>query len=372
MTLYYIKLGNVYPQEALEEAAKKLDAQKGESIVKFLRNTEYKTLVNSAIANHAGSLAMAIPEHPSARNPAGWMPMHHGLCVVGGNVVPVDNNNSIGGCYNGGPNIGSASTPKYAPTPGGARNCVRCRWFVTEIHHVWALSAHANNLFYHYDEASKQALKYERELSELKEVRARAQEDGILFDRRDRLVVLERLYESSMQRYSDLAEDIAATVRLMQRCIEQGKRLTAAGESSAALIAVGSTFDIQMAVEEVPSELLQISGVCEAAEMYPDINPGKAVFRRSQLLDAALAREGLGPVLMRLGEDEQLIAGNALMRKLASTANPCNPALGRREVISLLDAGRKLSESLHLDVSALLYDQESQNGGVLILEASSV
>lgn len=368
MTLYYTKLGTVFPQQALEEAAKRLDSKKAESIVSFLRNTEYKVLVKDAIANNSATFAAAIPEHPAARNPAGWMPMHHGLCLVGGNTVPMDSNNSIGGCYNGGPNIGSESTPRYAPTPGGARNCVRCRWFVTEPHHIWALNAHANTLFYHSDEAVKQALKTERQLSELKSERAGCEEVGAAFQKQDLLSDVERLHETAMQRYSDLAEDVAATVRLMQRCIEQARRLAAEGGANGALVAVGSALDVQMAVEEVPSEFLQLSGVCDAAELYPDVNPGKAVFRRSQLLDAALAREGLPPMLMTLDEEEQLVAGNAFMAKLASAVNPENPVLGRRQVVSILDAGRSLSDALKLDVRSLLYAEQKQSEKALVLE----
>ncbi|MBA2964685.1 MULTISPECIES: VPA1269 family protein [Ramlibacter] len=368
MTLYYTKLGTVFPQQALEEAAKRLDSRKAESIVTFLRNTEYKALVKDAIANNAAAFAAAIPEHPAARNPAGWMPMHHGLCLVGGNSAPMDSNNSIGGCYNGGPNIGSESSPRYAPTPGGARNCVRCRWFVTEPHHIWALNAHANTLFYHSDEAVKQALKTERQLSELKSERAACEEAGAAFLKQDLLSDVERLHETAMQRYSDLTEDVAATVRLMQRCIVQARRLAAEGGANGALVAVGAAMDVQMAVEEVPSELLQLSGVCDAAELYPDINPGKAVFRRSQLLDAALAREGLPPMLMTLDEEEQLVAGNAFMNKLARTVSPDNPALGRRQVVSIMDEGRSLSDALNLDVGSLLYAEQMQPEKLLMLE----
>ncbi|MFP3710979.1 hypothetical protein SB783_44150, partial [Paraburkholderia sp. SIMBA_009] len=81
---------------------------------------------------------------------------------------------------------------------------------------------------------------------------------------------------------------------------------------------------------------------------------GKAVFRRSQLLDAVLYREDLAPVFMLLGEQEQLLAGNAFMRRLAQQMNPENPALGQRQVIRLMDAGVSLSQHFDIDLSALL------------------
>ena len=97
-----------------------------------------------------------------------------------------------------------------------------------------------------------------------------------------------------------------------------------------------------------------LAGVCENVEVYPDLEPGKAVFRRSQLLDAVLYRDDLPPVFMLLSEQEQLLAGNAFMRHLAQQMNPSNPALGQREVIHLMDAGVRLSEHFGLDLAKLL------------------
>ncbi len=120
------------------------------------------------------------------------------------------------------------------------------------------------------------------------------------------------------------------------------------------LVAAGTVGDVNIAFEETESELLQLAGVCENAEVYPDLEPGKAVFRRSQLLDAVLYRDDLPPVFMLLSEQEQLLAGNAFMRHLAQRINPANPALGQREVIRLMDAGMSLSQRLDVELTALL------------------
>jgi hypothetical protein len=111
---------------------------------------------------------------------------------------------------------------------------------------------------------------------------------------------------------------------------------------------------VQVGFEETESELLQLAGVCENVEIYPDLEPGKAVFRRSQLLDAVLYRDDLPPVFMLLSEQEQLLAGNAFMRRLAQQMNPENPALGQRQVIRLMDAGLSLSRHFDMDLASLL------------------
>lgn len=351
MTLYYTKPGATHIRDVLLDAAERLEAGKEASIQNFLLDTAHDELLQKAICNSVPSLAAAIPQHPAARNPAGWMPMHHGLCLVGGNTSEVEDNGKVGGCHNGGPNLGSTSTPKYGPVPGGSRNCVRCRWFVTEPHHLPALAAHFNTLAYHFDEARNTCLAREQELQGLKKQKADAEDAGQTFVRQDACRQAERVWESAMKRFSDLAEDLVACWRLIARC---KAALEAPQGDGTQLVTAGAMGDVQVAFEETESELLQLAGVCDSVEVYPDLEPGKAVFRRSQLLDGVLYRDDLPPVFMLLSEQEQLLAGNAFMRQLARQMNPENPALGQREVIRLMDAGARLGQHFDMDLASLL------------------
>lgn len=353
MTLYYTKPGATHIRDVLLGAAERLEAAKEASIQNFLLDTEHDELLQQAICNSVPSLAAAIPQHPAARNPAGWMPMHHGLCLVGGNTSEVEDNGSVGGCYNGGPTIvgSSTSSSKYGPVPGGSRNCVRCRWFVTEPHHLPALAAHFNTLAYHFDEARNACLTREHELQDLKKQKAEAEDAGQPFTRLDAYRQAERLWEGAMKRFSDLAEDLVACWRLIERC---RAALDVPRGDGTQLVAAGTVGDVQVGFEETESELLQLAGVCENVEVYPDLEPGKAVFRRSQLLDAVLCRDDLPPMFMLLSEQEQLLAGNAFLRRLAQQTNPENPALGQRQVIRLMDAGLSLGQHFDMDLASLL------------------
>lgn len=354
MTLYYTKPGATHIRDVLLGAAERLEAAKEESIQNFLLDTEHGTLLEQAICNSVPSLAAAIPQHPAARNPVGWMPMHHGLCLVGGNTSETEDNRAVGGCYNGRAIIAkstSTANAKYGPVPGGSRNCVRCRWFVTAPQHLPALACHFNTLAYHFDEARNACIARENDLQALKKERADAEAAGQSFARLDAYKQAERLWESAMKRFSDLAEDLVACWRLIERC---KAALEAHTGDSTQLVAAGTLCDVQAVFEETESELLQLAGVCESVELYPDLEPGKAVFRRSQLLDAVLYRDKLPPLFMLLSEQEQLLAGNAFMRHLAQQMNPSNPALGQREVIRLMDAGKRLSEYLDLNLAMQL------------------
>ncbi|MCO7594680.1 MULTISPECIES: VPA1269 family protein [Pseudomonas] len=351
MTIYYTKPGASHIRDLLLGAAERLEANKEASIQNFLLDTDHSQLLKEAICNSVSSLAAAIPQHPAARNPAGWMPMHHGLCLVGGNTSEIEDNGSVGGCHNGGPNLASDSAPKFGPVPGGIRNCVRCRWFVTEPHHLPALVAHFNTLAYHFDESRNLCLMRENELQNLKKQKADAEDASRPFSQMVAYRQAERVWESAMKRFSDLAEDLVACWRLIARC-------KAALESSQCdgrqLVAAGTMGDVHIAFEETESEMLQLAGVCENVEVYPDLEPGKAVFRRSQLLDAVLYRDDLQPVFMLLSEQEQLLAGNSFIRHLAQQINPANPALGHRKVIRMMDAGMTLSQHFDMDLASLL------------------
>lgn len=359
MTLYYTKPGATHIRDMLLGAAERLEAGKEASIQNFLLDTAHDELLQKAICNSVPSLAAAIPKHPSERNPAGWMPMHHGLCLVGGNTSEVEDNSSVGGCYNGGPMTAKGSAivnPKYGPVPGGSRNCVRCRWFVTEPYHLPALAAHFNTLAFHFDEARNACLAREQELQVLKKQKADEEDAGQPFSHQDAYRQAARIWESAMKRFSDLAEDLVACWRLIERC---KKALEASQSDGMQLVAAGTVGDVQIAFEETESELLQLAGVCENVEAYPDLQPGKAVLRRSQLLDTALYRDDFQPVFMLLSEREQLLAGNAFMRRLAQQMNPQNLALGQREVIRLMDAGERLSQHFGQDLTAWLPQNEA-------------
>lgn len=350
MTLYYTKAGAYRIRQELGEASRRLDAAKERSIAGFLLNTEYDKLIEEAICNSATTFAKVIPMHKESRNAAGWMPMHHGLCLVGGNTSPLEGTDT-NGCHNGGTHIGTTQKNLHTPVPGGARNCVRCRWFVTEPHHLPALVAHFNNIMYHFDEARMACVDAEKSLAERKLDRKREEDSGRLYLQSALLQNSERVWESCLQKFNDLAEDAAATSRLIKRCIELLDKESQSNPQT--LLATGTVGDVSMAIEETSSELLQLTGVCEAAEIYADLAPGKAVFRRSQLLDAALHREGMPPVFMVLSESEQLRVGNAFMKKLYLTQNLMNVEAGKHVVISLIDEKKNLYENLGIKVSTL-------------------
>ena len=347
MTLYYTKVGIGRMTQVLNEASEKLDATAAEGLRRFLSEASYDQLGDRSIFNSLDGVKAALPEHTADRNPVGWMPRHHGVCLVGGNTSRSEGNGRIGGCYNGGPLLKKHVRPNlsiYDGVPGGAGNCVRCRWFVTEPRYIDALRAHFNNVSYHLAEAAKEAKSHEERLETLKTRRYAAEQAAAAFIEQAEYLRVERLWESSLTKADQFANDLTATYRLIRRCMALIERDRENARDAQQLVAVGGLHDLRMAFEDTQSELLQLAGVCLDAEVYPDESPGKAVVRRSQFLDSALYREGVQPVFLTLSEDEQLRLGNRFMSYLAAMAKPDDHVLGLRQVVKTLEAGRSLEE----------------------------
>jgi hypothetical protein len=218
MTLYYTKVGYHYIATELEAGAARLAINKEGSTKRFCADATHAELMRKVAYNSEAGLKSAIPADPSARNPAGWMLLHHGMCVVGGNTSEIEENKKIGGCHNGGPNVGTNLQPKWAPVPGGSRNCVRCRWFLTQPHYLPGLVATFNNRAYHFDEARNTCLTAENRLQNMKREKFEIESTGAPFPATAELFEHERVYEAAMKRFSDIAETLVATWRLIDRC----------------------------------------------------------------------------------------------------------------------------------------------------------
>jgi hypothetical protein len=359
MTLYYTKVGVYQMTQVLNSANAKLCETAESGFKRFLAEAEYEELTRSIVTNSVDGLRAALPIQPGDRNPAGWMARSYGLCLVGGNTAPAEFNGKVGGCFNGGEmlraNTKDVSSNIYASVSGGAGNCIRCRWFITEPHYLDSLRAHFNNLSYHLAETAKTAKEFEDKVDVLRTKRYQAEQADVPFTEQAEYLRLERLWESAISKTDQLANDLTATFRLIKRCLSLVEQSANNGKNKQQLVAVGGLQDLKMVFEDTQSELLQLSGVCQDAELYPDENPGEAIVRRSQFLDSALYREGIQPVFMTLSKDEQLRVGNRFMDHLALLSQPENPAQGLRRVIGVIESGRSLIElGLHEDAAHLL------------------
>jgi hypothetical protein len=354
MSIYYVKHGRVYVNEQLEAALQKMDEGKEKSLQRLLKSERIKELGSAIVANDVRGASLALAEEPSARNPVGWMPMHIGFCLMGGNTGRLESGRKTfaGGCFNGGEN--------GTPVPGGTKNCVRCRWLVTSGDYLFALVAYLNNLLFHLGDSREKMLALERITAELRLARFEAESAGKDFEQEQELTRHERITENAIAHYCELVLNVDACYRLIERCRSSLEAQDSGESLRVEMIANGRHADLNLALEPEQSELRQLSVLCRDLEIHPELEPGKIPWVRSRLLDAALLNAGTQPVFLRMSERDQVLAGNAFMRSLARAANPQSVLGGQRLVIGAMDAKRALAElglGAASAVNALLYSQ---------------
>lgn len=341
MTIYYVKPGLARLQEALKSATHVLQTSRDHTLIRDLRSMKLETLRDRVVCN-AQELADIIPDDPSLRNPLGWLEMPDGICLAGGNTGPVAGDYHIPGCHNGGPPLSTNNgMGTYGPTPGGSRNCCRCRWRCSGKKHLIALQAMYNNKNFHRSKASQQAIECEKKRFAIHEAKAKAEANGNMFLQHEDLIQAERRYLASMQRMEHLVADMIS----IQLTID--KILALPDEpGTLALTTAADTKTLKAVVEDVNSETLVLAEICEDIQFWPELDAGTAVFELTRLLDVAFEREGHPLKLSHLSDEEQLVCCNAIMRSLELRANPTNPRLGRKIVAQTIDRAESLTEVL--------------------------
>lgn len=355
MTIYYNKITPSVMAEKMKEANASL-IEKGEASLKnFLVDAEMNQIELRA-AYHSDK-HNSIETVLVNRNPTGWEERATGLCLVGGNSVGSDELSTVGGCWNGGSIIQDFKNQygrAYGPVPHGPENCPRCRWFITDASYLPALNSHFNQISYKTHQAAELATEFEGDLEALKDELYMAEEQGRPFLKREQLQALERRYEKQRVEADEYAKDYIATFNLINRIIQIENQRDDDDEGQK-LIAVGSGDDLNVSMKfiETESELLHLSLLCDDAEFYPDLHDDlrktPAIAKRTNALSRMMARSGYQPVFLEMDEQTQLIAGNAIMRKMAMIANPDDKLEGYRVASNYIEAQQYLTDARLLE-----------------------
>lgn len=346
MTLYYTKPTPAMMTQALDAATLKVEAAQADSLRTFLRDADIRQIKGKVAYRDETSIEAVLAN----RNPVGWEPRHVGICLVGGNTAKSDEIGTIGGCWNGGEFLhtrGTGGGNVHAPVPNGPENCTRCRWLATDARYLDALRAQFNNQSYKASLAANLAIELEQVRDAMLDARYLAAEQNRPFIQQHELQQAERRYEKQIVLADQYAKDMIATFQLIARlvAIEEGRT---EGDDATKLVAVGSMRDIHQPISliETKSELLQLTQICEDAELYPDladdVRKTPAIEKRSRALNHLLMRSGYTPVFMQMDERMQLIAGNAMMRAMSRRASPNDQLEGFTYITGVLEAGQHL------------------------------
>lgn len=363
MTIYYNKITPSVMAEKMGEAHAALDAKAQDSLRTFLQDAELSQIQARTACNSEESVYAAIAN----RSPIGWEHRSAGLCLVGGNTIRSDEMSTLGGCWNGGQaikDIATAYARVHAPVPHGPENCIRCRWFITDASYLPALNSQFNQISYKAYQAASLAVEIEVSLERLKDELFFAEEKGTPFTKHDELQVLERRYEKQKVEADEYTKDYIACFNLIQRLmdIENQREETDEGQK---LVALGSREDLAVSMRfiETNSELLHLSLLCDDAEFYPDLQDDlrktPAIEKRSRQINRMMMQQGYQPVFMEMNERAQLIAANALLRKMAKIAYPTDKLEGYRIATDYIEAQKYLEDDHLLEAGIEQMSQDS-------------
>lgn len=363
MTVYYTKITPTVMKEKMKEAEQYLDDKAQNSINLFLKDAEMRQIECKMAYHDSQSIQAAIVN----RNALGWENRHHGLCLAGGNTVRYNETKTVAGCWNGGELLKDGTdvyTRVYSSVAHGAENCVRCRWFITDIRYLPSLNAHLNFMSYKSHETADLAVKLEGEINSLDELKYEAEIKGKPFTKHNELQALHRRYEKQIVEADEYTKDWIATFKLIRRLIEIEQKRNESDHKNK-LVAVGSHIDIKVGFLETESELLHLSLLCDDAEVYPDIlddiKKTSIIQNRTQNLSRFMMRKGYIPQLLMIDEDQQLMVANAMMRQMSLQANPADKLDGYQQVVNYLELGQFMQDSKLLDMGVTVLEQKIQH-----------
>jgi hypothetical protein len=340
MTIYYRKLNTWQLNSAMKQAQESLAARADALTIEWLKGKSYTDLPNYVAVDN-DSLRAALPSDPLMRNAAGWERQLGGWCLMGGNTVPTSSDDKrCGGCFDGGSPIREAKSKSHrVHGPVRPKACIEenCRWFVSRPEYILEIKAKMDLLATNYgaaqrkfEETEAQRVTLEREKLRIERVKHENEKSGNgaaspVFDRHDEYNRLLRISDKAATDRDYLLRAIGNCARLVDRVLA----LAISGESDTPgggltkLVAQGQEADLKWAFTDVDNELLQLSGVCLNAEVFPELETESepAAVRRGQLLDLALQKGGQPLVFAKLSPDQQLRLGNRFTHELAKAFN---------------------------------------------------
>lgn len=346
MTIYYVKLTPSVMAAKMASAEQELLEQSDRSLESFLENSDIEQVKSKCASPLWRHAEMALKN----RNPIPWERRGLGICLAGGNTSFQDMNRSIGGCWNGDIESRPDNEREFPPVPHGPENCVRCRWYVTDASHLPVLNAHFNQLSYKAHMAANEAAKINSQLEVLKDQEYIARKEGRPFTEHEQIKSLSRRHESQSTEADEFTKDYIATFRIIEQLMIL-ERNRAKDDDKHKLVALGSHDDLAASLKfvETDSELLQLSLLCEDAEVYPDLldklKKTPAIERRNGAISRVMTKAGYEPVLMDMDDNMRFVAANTLMRCIASISNKQDKFEGYRIAANYIDTEQYLQDS---------------------------
>jgi len=328
MTLKYTKFDPVHVNEILTQARMQAIATARDAFPDLLKSASLEQAMKmTARLTEDGLHQMKGPfDEPSV-----WARFDIGICPNSGTQ-----------CHVGGPplvqrNDKGKNKSKHGTVPGGERNCVRCRFFVTGLPFLIPLWAHANAIFTRIDRVSKKMDATQKEADRLKGERQRLNAAGeqAPYGMGQRIRLLDETWVTDAGMRDQALADAHATMLLIEKI-----RLIAGQEEAGAgklpMLLSDDMFPEVVGRESTRFEL--VDAVVQASRWFPSIEDASLEMERDESLNKILYRNGYAPITMApLGDDERRRAADALASLLLIE-------LKATETQNLIDGKRTLAD----------------------------
>lgn len=299
MTWFYYKPWAAKVTRALNEGMQNRATLEEEDWEEFLSNQPTELIHDLSVCNSEDG-CLGIEASQSALRAI----MDDGECPNGGTL-----------CQIGGPLLNS-SKKVYGPVPGGDRNCVLCRFFVTGPRFLGGLSAKCN--------ANAGKL---REMSfRLKDAEARRRQaaaaamasgEAGTFSRMKRGAADETV-ESIEKEIEALSLTWAGQMRLVKKIKNvMDEYRSKCSNGKLPMLLNGDASDFELALKHC-SDFEMWDRICRSSDFYTSVDSRFSAIRRARLFDVLLGRAGYPAVFATLNDQELLEVGNAWSAYLRS------------------------------------------------------
>lgn len=329
MTLKYAKLDPIHVSDILTDARRQALTKAAADFPNLLRNASFDEAARMTARLKDDGLAQI---KGSYSEPTTWTRMDIGICPNGCTM-----------CHVGGERIHrridqGVDKSAYRPVPGGARNCPRCRFFVTGLPFLIPLWGHANMVSARIDQIQARVASREKQREDLTQERyaANARGDAISPELRQSIASLEAEWTADMDARDQAIADLHATLVLIEkiRVIDSQEQRDA--DTRVPMLSRDDAFHEFNGRESTRFELAD--AVVQISRFFPSLEAPDLERERDAFLDRILYQEGYVPItLAPLSTRERQGAADALAKLLLSE-------VGAFEVQSVIEGRKTLSE----------------------------
>jgi Putative integrase len=327
MTLRYTKFDAAHVNDILTQARMQVVAAGRNQFANFLQNATLEQAMRMTARLSDDGLHQIKGPYDE---PTGWSRLEVGICP-----------NGCTQCHIGGEAIANRrergkDKSIYGPVPGGARNCVRCRFFVTGLPFLIPLWAHATAILARVDSLSKNVSSVRLELDELKRQRLALDGSPVPQSLTDRIRILDETWVGECDARDQALADAHATMVLVEKIRAIFKH--GAGEENAKLPMLLNDDCIPEVTARESTRFEIVDAVVQASRWFPSMNTSDLERERNEFLDKILYRNGYVPItLLPLSEQERRRAADALAQMVIVE-------LGAAEAQNLIEGKKTLAD----------------------------